>query len=479
MRLLLVADTYPPARISGALQMHDLATALARFGHRPAVLVPARLESGGFQQSLESGVDVLRVQAPRTKDVPYLQRTLAEWRLPAALLRGLRASPLQRERWDGIVWYSPTIFLGPLVRALRREQNCPSYLIVRDLFPDWAADAGVLRRGGLPFRLFKQVERYQYRHAGVIGVQTPSNVALACREAPPCARIEVLHNWLSPPREARGVVVPSEKLAGRTILVYAGNMGVAQELDAFVELAKRLVFRVDVGLLFIGRGSEAARLKQIAQRLGNLDVRDEVAPDDLSDVLKRNLANAMQRGEADGFTMQRRLWFMGRPLPVRQDILRAWKTGRCRFSDVLVNEHPLVEGSIAHVTGDMEHHDSPDLHHWLEKQNAYTTSEAIAGDQGRALSAQPQLFGNRLERRMWIKKNYRRFPGRYLILFLYHYLIQGAWRAGWVGYAWSRLRSDVYRLWDYKLREIRITGRLPLKRPCGPGQPDARVAQFE
>jgi len=203
-------------------------------------------------------------------------------------------------------------------------------------------------------------------------------------------------------------------------------------------------------------------------------------PDErLSDVLKRNLANAMQRGEADGFTMQRRLWFMGRPLPVRQDILRAWKTGRCRFSDVLVNEHPLVEGSIAHVTGDMEHHDSPDLHHWLEKQNAYTTSEAIAGDQGRALSAQPQLFGNRLERRMWIKKNYRRFPGRYLILFLYHYLIQGAWRAGWVGYAWSRLRSDVYRLWDYKLREIRITGRLPLKRPCGPGQPDARVAQFE
>jgi len=285
MRLLLVADTYPPARISGALQMHDLATALARFGHRPAVLVPARLESGGFQQSLESGVDVLRVQAPRTKDVPYLQRTLAEWRLPAALLRGLRASPLQRERWDGIVWYSPTIFLGPLVRALRREQNCPSYLIVRDLFPDWAADAGVLRRGGLPFRLFKQVERYQYRHAGVIGVQTPSNVALACREAPPCARIEVLHNWLSPPREARGVVVPSEKLAGRTILVYAGNMGVAQELDAFVELAKRLVFRVDVGLLFIGRGSEAARLKQIAQRLGNLDVRDEVAPDDLVEVL--------------------------------------------------------------------------------------------------------------------------------------------------------------------------------------------------
>src|SRR5207302_2011536 len=38
-----------------------------------------------------------------------------------------------------------------------------------------------------------------------------------------------------------------------------------------------------------------------------------------------------------------------------------------------------------------------------------------------------------------------------IALFLYHYLVLGAWRAGWVGYAWSRLRTDVYRLWEYKL----------------------------
>ena len=45
MRLLLIADTYPPARISGALQMRDLAHALARQGHRPLVLVPATNEA--------------------------------------------------------------------------------------------------------------------------------------------------------------------------------------------------------------------------------------------------------------------------------------------------------------------------------------------------------------------------------------------------------------------------------------------------
>lgn len=202
-------------------------------------------------------------------------------------------------------------------------------------------------------------------------------------------------------------------------------------------------------------------------------------PDErLTDDLKRNIAAAIARGCADGLSMDRRLWFMGRPLPVRHELLRVWKTGTCRFSDVLVNEHPLVEGRIDRVDGDIEHHDSPDLHHWIEKQNAYTTSEAIATHEGHSLSVQPRLLGSRLERRMWIKRNYRRFPGRYGILFLHHYLIQGAWRAGWAGYAWARLRSDVYRFWEYKIREIGLTGRLPALRKSGPGQPDPRVPQY-
>lgn len=202
-------------------------------------------------------------------------------------------------------------------------------------------------------------------------------------------------------------------------------------------------------------------------------------PDErLTDELKRNLAEATARGDADGFTLTRRLWFMGRPLPVRQSLLRVWRTGHCRFSDVLVNEHPLVGGRLVPVRGDIEHHDSPDLDHWLEKQNHYTTTEAIAAHEGQSLSAEPRLFGSPLQRRMWIKHNYRKFPGRYVALFLHHYLVQGAWRAGWVGYVWARLRCDVYRLWEYKLREIQLTGRLPSHDPAHRGRPDARVRQY-
>ena len=46
--------------------------------------------------------------------------------------------------------------------------------------------------------------------------------------------------------------------------------------------------------------------------------------------------------------------------------------------DVAVNEHPIVDGETRDLPGEIEHHDSPNLHHWFDKQNRYSTAEALA-----------------------------------------------------------------------------------------------------
>jgi glycosyltransferase involved in cell wall biosynthesis len=202
-------------------------------------------------------------------------------------------------------------------------------------------------------------------------------------------------------------------------------------------------------------------------------------PDErMSDALKAHLLDALAADRADAFSFDRRLWFMGREMPARQSVLRIWRTGSCLFSAVSVNEHPIVDGRTMHVAGELAHIDSPDLDHWLEKQNRYTTAEAIIAHEKAALSAAPKLLGNALQRRMWLKKIFYYIPFRYTLLFLYHWLGQGAWRAGFAGYAWARLRADVMRLVEYKRREIALTGRIPSLRVYGPGEPDKRVQQY-
>lgn len=206
----------------------------------------------------------------------------------------------------------------------------------------------------------------------------------------------------------------------------------------------------------------------------------KIDPDErLSEELKVNIVEAMLQGNCDGIEFNRRWWLMSRELPIRDRILRVWRTGHCKFTDIVVNEHPIVSGKIKYVTGDMEHHDSPDLDHWLEKQNRYTTAEAINTYKNVPLADVPRLFGTAFQRRMWVKKNFFRIPFRYLLLFFYYWLWLGTWRTGWVGYASARLWSDVLRLREYKLREIEITGHLPVNRLYDPGKPDKRVQQFD
>ncbi len=203
-------------------------------------------------------------------------------------------------------------------------------------------------------------------------------------------------------------------------------------------------------------------------------------PDErLSAGLKKEIVDRVEGGSPAAYVVPIRLFFMTRALPVRLSILRLWRTGMGAFSAVAVNEHVQVAGEVGRLACDLEHHDSPDLGHWLAKQNKYTTAEAIIAYQGGALADEPRLLGTHLQRRMWLKKHFYRVPFRYAGLFAYHYFIQGAWRAGWVGYAWSRLRADVMRLVEYKRREMELTGRLPIKLVQGQGHPDPRVRQYE
>lgn len=290
MRLALIADEYVPARTSVAVQMRDLAQELIRQGHEPTVIIPAANLPRRWALDDVDGVEVLRLRAPQTKDIGHARRAIAEFLLPYAMRRGLSMSPLAATRWDGIAWYSPTIFFGPLIRWLKKRSGCRSYLILRDLFPDWAVDTGVMRRGPA-YYLLKMVERQQYKAADIIGVQTPANLPYLQRWSQDGdRRIEVLHNWLAVISAQADADLPVlRRLDGKIVFVYAGNMGQAQGMDCMIELAESLREHSDAVFLFMGRGSDVPRLKRLteARSLENVIFHEEVEPGQLPGIFSR------------------------------------------------------------------------------------------------------------------------------------------------------------------------------------------------
>ncbi len=287
MRIVLIADTFPPLRTSGAVQLRGLSQEFVRQGHTLTVMLPAAGLSSTWLLEDFDGVAVLRLKSPRTKDIGYFRRTLGEFAMPLAMLRQFRKSPLASEQWDGVVWYAPSIFHGPLVSALKKSSRCKGYLIIRDIFPEWAVDMGLMGRG-LPYLFFDAVARHQYSVADVIGVQTPGNLGYFEKwRQLPGRQLEVLQNWLDKPALARCPIRINEtSLANRKIFVYAGNMGVAQGMDILLDLAEQLRRRRDVGFMFVGRGSDAVRLKSAAKdrKLDNVLFYDEIHPDEIPDL---------------------------------------------------------------------------------------------------------------------------------------------------------------------------------------------------
>jgi len=285
--IALISTDYPPLRTSAAVQLRDLALQCAAQGHRPVVIVPSPLSGKSWALEPLDGVEVLRVAAPETRSSSLVRRAIAELWLPFAMLRNIRKSPFRALQWDLLVWYSPPIFFGPLIWALRRTSGARTYLILRDIFPEWAVDLGVLRKGP-SYLFFKAIAALQYALADVIGVQTSSNIAYLANWQSPRRRVEVLHNWLAvTPDAGCSIKVQTTALARRKIFVYIGNMGVAQGMDILIELVESFRDRRDIGFLFVGRGREFEGLvsEKAARGLNNVLFFNEIDSSEIPGLL--------------------------------------------------------------------------------------------------------------------------------------------------------------------------------------------------
>ena len=279
MRILILVDCYLPSTKSSAKLIHDLAFAFQQLEHESIIVTPDETLPQKSSVSLEDGVTVLRIKTGRMKGASKIVRGFNEANLSSVLWhRG--KSFFEAHPCDLIVYYSPSIFFGALVRRLKKLFCCPSYLILRDIFPQWAVDAGLLHKG-LVYKFFRHKELEQYKAADIIGVQSPANLhyfsGIGMRGP---YRLEVLYNWTSLVEQSIPVCSYRNQLGleNKVVFFYGGNMGIAQDMDNMMRLAKRLRARQEIQFLFVGDGSEVPRLKaQIAaEGLKNVAIHSAV-----------------------------------------------------------------------------------------------------------------------------------------------------------------------------------------------------------
>ena len=198
MNLLLVIDDYLPLSTQvSAKMMHELAAELVRQQHNVLVLTPgiAGQEIPLLKEQLD-GVRVWRFKSGPVKDISRVRRLINESLLPFNAWWAL-SDELRSLSFEGIVYYSPTIFFGHLITKLKKRFDCPAYLILRDLFPQWAIDEGMISEQSLITKYLRYFERKNYQASDVIGLMSERNIEVFKTLQPQYQNLEVLRNWVS------------------------------------------------------------------------------------------------------------------------------------------------------------------------------------------------------------------------------------------------------------------------------------------
>ena len=200
-----------------------------------------------------------------------------------------------------------------------------------------------------------------------------------------------------------------------------------------------------------------------------IDADERITPE-----LEREIRNAIQRNDVDGFYLNRRFWFLGgwinhcgyfpswnlrlfRHRLGRYE--RAESGGGSSSGDNEVHEHVVLEGRAEYLAAPMEHYAYPDIATFVEKHNRYSSWEARVSETFYRGSSegtlQARAFGSPLERKRWLKLGFRRAPFRPALRFLYHYVWKRGFLDGYRGWILCRLLARYEFLCVAKEWELR------------------------
>ena len=270
MKLALIIDDYlPDSTRVGAKMFHDLALELISMGHNVTVITPAVGQEKKVTEHSVEGVTVWRFSSGPIKDVGKVTRALNETLLSFKAWSAIKEN-VNEHTFDGVIYYSPSIFFGGLVNKIKKRCKCPSYLVLRDLFPQWVIDAGMIKKGSLIEKYFKFFEQRSYKAANTIGLMSDKNIEVFKQSNQDKYPIEVLRNWA----DIKPVIAEDSatsfrsqlQLQNKIIYFYGGNIGHAQNMANLMRLAKNMQHCTQAHFLFIGQGDEVELINQLAEQ---------------------------------------------------------------------------------------------------------------------------------------------------------------------------------------------------------------------
>ena len=158
-----------------------------------------------------------------------------------------------------------------LARKYNRHANIT--LNVQDIFPYNAGYSGSIKKNGFVFKVMAALQRRGYKIVDRIITISEDMKDTLVHDGNPAEKIDVIYNWSYQDepydQDKLDMAVPDRLFDKRYFnVVYAGNIGVMQNVDILIEAAKMMMDDKDVWFHIIGNGVYKDKLEARAKGYG-------------------------------------------------------------------------------------------------------------------------------------------------------------------------------------------------------------------
>ncbi len=205
----------------------------------------------------------------------------------AQFWKGLRAKDI-----DLIYLASTPPIQGVLGGLLKKIKKVPFVYNLQDIFPDSLAGTGLAKKDGLLWKIGRVIENFTYRNADKIIVISEDFKRNIMAKGVPEEKIVVVYNWVDEeavkhvPREENKLFDMYGLDRKKFYITYSGNIGLTQNMDMLLEVAKELGEDPNIQFVLIGEGAYKKRVEEIIaeKNIGNVTLLPFQPYEDISHV---------------------------------------------------------------------------------------------------------------------------------------------------------------------------------------------------
>src|SRR5699024_2127857 len=263
-KVLLISQYFLPDINAASYRVNDLYKALKRQNYEVAVITAYPQKSAVEEIKYSNNIHRIRLDKVNKKSfINYIQNYFG-FMFKSIFYSLFR---LKHEKYDYVIVTSPPLFvaLGGLVISFFKRAKL--IVDIRDIWPDSAVSAGMLRSNGLLYKITKWIEKLIYKKSDIITcVSKPMSTYII--DESNHQNVNILYNGISPDVENYNHKSLKQSISTNSMISisYAGNIGIVQNMNIIIEVAKQLI-EEDYEFNIVGDGIERKSLEKKAKQL--------------------------------------------------------------------------------------------------------------------------------------------------------------------------------------------------------------------